>query len=179
MRNRYLFVADILAALLAAWGAFAFRFGWLFADERPEFVPFLLTAIVIKVGTFFAFGLYRRYWRYAGFSDLVATWSRACCDGPRSTPTPPVGLSAGREGNDFRRESRLVGTARQVAVTAPARLLIPRHGENSILAIAAELRPSVVFHAAAHENITLMENNATEAITPHQRPSAVVSATRY
>lgn len=72
MRNRYLLLADILAVALAAWAAFALRFGWLFPAERPEFVPFLIAAVAIKVGTFFAFGLYRRYWRYAGFWDLMA-----------------------------------------------------------------------------------------------------------
>jgi FlaA1/EpsC-like NDP-sugar epimerase len=72
MRNRYLLVADVAAVVLAAWAAFAFRFGWLFTSERPEFVLFLCLAIVIKVAAFFAFGMYRRYWRYAGFWDLMA-----------------------------------------------------------------------------------------------------------
>jgi FlaA1/EpsC-like NDP-sugar epimerase len=72
MRNRYLLVADVLAILLAAWAAFAFRFGWLFIDARVEFLPFLATALIVKVGVFFAFGLYRRFWRYAGFWDLIA-----------------------------------------------------------------------------------------------------------
>jgi FlaA1/EpsC-like NDP-sugar epimerase len=72
MRNRYLLAADLVAILFAAWAAFAFKFGWLFTDERPEFVPFLLLAVVIKVTAFFAFGMYRRYWRYGGFWDLMA-----------------------------------------------------------------------------------------------------------
>ncbi len=72
MRNRYLLVADVLAVMLAAWAAFAFRFGWLFNESRPEFVPFLIIAVVVKIGAFFAFGMYRRYWRYAGFWDLMA-----------------------------------------------------------------------------------------------------------
>lgn len=72
MRNRYLLAADIAAIALAAWAAFAFWFGWLFFDTRPEFVPFLLIALVTKVSAFFAFGIYRRYWRYAGFWDLMA-----------------------------------------------------------------------------------------------------------
>ncbi len=72
MRNRYLLVADTLAVMLAAWAAFAFRFGWLFSEERPEFIPFLLIAVVIKIVAFFVFGMYRRYWRYAGFWDLMA-----------------------------------------------------------------------------------------------------------
>ena len=61
MRNRYLFIVDVLAIMLAAWSAFAFRFGWLFTESRPEFIPFLLIAVGVKVTTFMAFGLYRRY----------------------------------------------------------------------------------------------------------------------
>ena len=72
MRNRYLLVADALAISLAAWAAFAFRFGWLFSESRPEFLPFVVLAVVVKITTFIAFGLYRRYWRYAGFWDLMA-----------------------------------------------------------------------------------------------------------
>lgn len=71
MRNRYLLAADVVAIVLAAWAAFAFRFGWLFNEERPEFVPFVLAAIFLKLTAFFAFGIYRRYWRYAGFWDLM------------------------------------------------------------------------------------------------------------
>jgi FlaA1/EpsC-like NDP-sugar epimerase len=72
MRNRYLFVADVLGISVAACAAFGVRFGWLFLEFRPEFVPFLAATVVVKVITFYVFGLYRRYWRYAGFWDLVA-----------------------------------------------------------------------------------------------------------
>jgi FlaA1/EpsC-like NDP-sugar epimerase len=72
MRNRYLLAVDVLAIMLAAWSAYAYKFGWLFNETRPEFVPFLVLAVVVKVGAFFAFGVYRRYWRYAGFWDLIA-----------------------------------------------------------------------------------------------------------
>jgi FlaA1/EpsC-like NDP-sugar epimerase len=72
MRNRYVMAADLAAVMLAAWAAFAFRFGWFFADDRTEFLPFLLCAIIIKLSVFMLFGMYRRYWRYAGFWDLMA-----------------------------------------------------------------------------------------------------------
>lgn len=72
MRNRYLFLADIALTMLAAWLAFAMRFGWLFASSRTDFLPLLIIAVVVKLATFYAFGLYRRYWRYAGYWDLVA-----------------------------------------------------------------------------------------------------------
>ena len=72
MRNRYVFLADVTAIALAAWGAFAFRFGWFFISDRPEFPLFLGIAILVKVLVFYAFGLYQRYWRYATFWDLMA-----------------------------------------------------------------------------------------------------------
>jgi len=72
LRNRYILLADVVAIAIAAWAAFAFRFGWFFTEERPEFVPFLVLAVAIKITVFHAFGMYRRYWRYAGFWDLIA-----------------------------------------------------------------------------------------------------------
>lgn len=72
MRNRYLLVADVVVVAVAVYAAFAFRFGWLFIDFRSEFPVFFATALVTKIGAFIAFGLYRRYWRYAGFWDLVS-----------------------------------------------------------------------------------------------------------
>lgn len=72
MRNRYLLLADVLVLSLAAWGAFALRFGWLFFDQRPEFPLFFVVALPTKIVLFFAFGVYRRYWRFAGFWDLMA-----------------------------------------------------------------------------------------------------------
>ncbi|MDA1082757.1 MAG: hypothetical protein O2973_14040 [Gemmatimonadetes bacterium] len=49
MRNRYLLLADVLAVALAAWAAFAFRFGWLFLDFRAEFPLFFAVALVAKI----------------------------------------------------------------------------------------------------------------------------------
>src|SRR5688500_9320416 len=71
-RNRFVLLADFAAIALAAWMAFALRFGWLFLGTRPEFPVFVIGAIVLKVAVFSSFGLYRRYWRYAGFWDLLA-----------------------------------------------------------------------------------------------------------
>lgn len=72
MKNRYLLLADVAVVILAAWAAFAFRFGWFFSEERAEFLPFLAVALVTKIAAFLAFGVYRRYWRYAGFWDLLS-----------------------------------------------------------------------------------------------------------
>ena len=83
---------------------------------------------------------------------------------------------------------------RQVARWAPSQLILLGHGENSIFeallelgenypelpmrpviadirdrgrmsAIFSELKPQVVFHAAAHKHVPLMELNVTEAVT--------------
>jgi FlaA1/EpsC-like NDP-sugar epimerase len=83
---------------------------------------------------------------------------------------------------------------RQVARWAPAGMILIGHGENSIFEIMVELeesypdlekfpvivdvrdrnrlrqvfeqyRPHVVFHAAAHKHVSLMERNAEEAVT--------------
>ena len=72
VRNRYVLLADVLAVTLAAWTAFAMRFGWLFMDSRSEFLPYLCAAVLIKIPVFFQFRLYKRYWRYASFWDLMA-----------------------------------------------------------------------------------------------------------
>ncbi|MBI3160777.1 MAG: polysaccharide biosynthesis protein [Chloroflexi bacterium] len=83
---------------------------------------------------------------------------------------------------------------RQVARWGPAEMILLGHGENSIFAILLELeesfpalalqpviadvrdrarleaifqsqRPQVVFHAAAHKHVSLMEKNVEEAVT--------------
>jgi FlaA1/EpsC-like NDP-sugar epimerase len=83
---------------------------------------------------------------------------------------------------------------RQVAALGPARLIMLGHGENSVFEsedglrrdypsvdaqtvicdvrngarlqrIFATLRPDIVFHAAAHKHVPLMEENPEEAIT--------------
>jgi FlaA1/EpsC-like NDP-sugar epimerase len=71
-RNRYLLAADLFLIAIAAAGAYALRFDWLFSGYRDEFPVFLGSALAVKPVTFFLFGLYRRYWHYASLSDLIA-----------------------------------------------------------------------------------------------------------
>ena len=72
MRNRYILLADLPLIAVAAFGAFVLRFDWLFVRYRPEFVSFLIAALLIKPVVFYLFGMYTRYWRYATATDLLA-----------------------------------------------------------------------------------------------------------
>src|SRR6266699_793120 len=75
MRNRYMLLADACLIPIVAFAAFALRFDWLFyTSRRHEFLPYVAAALVIKPVIFFAFGMYRRYWRYASVQDLVAVF---------------------------------------------------------------------------------------------------------
>ena len=71
MRNRYLLLIDLPLIFLAVSGAFLLRFDWFFATNRPEVVPFLMAALILKPIVFMSFGLYGRYWMYATANDLV------------------------------------------------------------------------------------------------------------
>ena len=71
MRNRFVFLLDPPLVAAAALGAFVLRFEWTFAVFRPEYLPFLIAAVVVKPMIFAAFGLYTRYWRYASVLDMV------------------------------------------------------------------------------------------------------------
>jgi FlaA1/EpsC-like NDP-sugar epimerase len=70
-RNRYVLAADLAGFACAAAGAFVLRFDWLFITYRPEFWPFLLSALIIKPVAFFLFGMYRRVWRYTSVQDFI------------------------------------------------------------------------------------------------------------
>jgi len=72
VRNRYILLSDLPLVAIAASGAFALRFDWLFVQHRPEFVVYLVAAVILKPLVFFPFGMYSRYWRYGTAQDLVA-----------------------------------------------------------------------------------------------------------
>ncbi len=72
MRNRYILLADLPLIAVAAFCAFALRFDLLFPEQRPEFLPFLIAACLIKPLVFSVFGMYGRYWKYAGVQELLA-----------------------------------------------------------------------------------------------------------
>ena len=72
MRNRYVLLADVCLIPLVAFAAFALRFDWRFYTQRPEFLSYVVAAVLIKPTVLYSFGMYRRYWRYASVPDLMA-----------------------------------------------------------------------------------------------------------
>ncbi len=73
LRNRYFLLFDTLLVLLSVAVSFSLRFdtlnAWDYLTENWFFAPLLL---LIRLPLFYAFGLYRRLWRYASVNEFVA-----------------------------------------------------------------------------------------------------------
>ncbi len=73
LRNRHIFVLDVLSWWLAAPLALALRLDGF--AEHPRYaaalVVYLIVATVLRGVLFRAFGLYARYWRYASVDELL------------------------------------------------------------------------------------------------------------
>src|SRR5215216_6156420 len=71
VRNRFVFSGDIALTVVSVLGSFALR---LDVGELPFYFPAVLlmcaVALVIKIPTYFFFGLYRRLWIYASTGEL-------------------------------------------------------------------------------------------------------------
>jgi FlaA1/EpsC-like NDP-sugar epimerase len=72
MRNRYILFGDVFLIAVAAFGAFFLRLNWFFPSYREAFIGFLVAAVLVKPVSFYLFGLYSRFWRYASVQDLFA-----------------------------------------------------------------------------------------------------------
>lgn len=72
LRNRHLFLSDAVGLAGMLFLAYAFRFESLtwHPDHTRTFVTFLVAVLPIKLALFYACGLYRRLWRYAGVAEL-------------------------------------------------------------------------------------------------------------
>jgi FlaA1/EpsC-like NDP-sugar epimerase len=71
LRNRYVLIGDLALILVSVMGSFALR---LDVGQLPFYFPAMLTmcgvAILVKVPTYYFFGLYRRIWIYASTHEL-------------------------------------------------------------------------------------------------------------
>src|SRR5438128_1355009 len=73
IRNRYLFLSDLLLLAAAPLVAYAIRFegpAWSSADRHTASV-YTVVSVVLKLGIFLPFGMYGRLWRHASVPDLA------------------------------------------------------------------------------------------------------------
>ena len=160
LRNRYILLLDLPLIAVAAFGAFALRFDLLFVKDRPEFVPYLAAALIVKPIVFFPFGMYARYWRYGTAMDLVAIVLAVTASAVAMAVSVAIGLVTGYThefarpvlmidwllmlalAGGLRMSVRIIGDARQVsrkpAASQARRVLIVGAGEAGNL-VAREL----------------------------------------
>lgn len=71
-RNRYVLAGDLILILVSVMGSFALR---LDVAQLPFYFPAMLimcgVALVVKVPTYYFYGLYRRLWIYASTHELT------------------------------------------------------------------------------------------------------------
>ena len=73
LRNRYLFLSDLLLLAAAPFVAYAIRFegiAWNATDSHTAWV-YASLSLALKVGLFLPFGMYSRLWRHAGVPDMA------------------------------------------------------------------------------------------------------------
>src|ERR1700694_4368088 len=71
-RNRYFFVTDIILFILSAYLSFALRLeAIIFEDVIPGLLCFILISLGVKLVVFTLGGVYSRYWKNAGPSELL------------------------------------------------------------------------------------------------------------
>ena len=72
VRNRLLFLGDLLLIVVAALGSFALRtdLGPLYIYYLPQAFWLVGIALLVKPVVFYLFGLYRRLWVYASIQEL-------------------------------------------------------------------------------------------------------------
>ncbi|MEL6457114.1 MAG: nucleoside-diphosphate sugar epimerase/dehydratase [Cyanobacteria bacterium J06621_15] len=73
LRNRHLFIFDILVFILTPLLALILRLDGDLAIQPyiPDLIVATMLFAVVKIGVFYSFGFYRRYWRYAGVEELT------------------------------------------------------------------------------------------------------------
>ena len=71
IRNRFVLIGDIALVIISVLGSFALR---LNASNLPFYFPAVLVmcavALLVKIPTYYFFGLYRRLWVYASTNEL-------------------------------------------------------------------------------------------------------------
>jgi FlaA1/EpsC-like NDP-sugar epimerase len=87
LRNRYVLLIDVVLVGLAPFIAYALRFeGWTWEPaHRTTAIVFALSALPLSLAVFYAFGLYRRLWRYASIAELELIFAGGATAGAINT----------------------------------------------------------------------------------------------
>ena len=83
LRNRHFFISDILLLAIAPTLALSLRVNLPWGvGYAPALILFTLTALTIKLTTFYFFRLYGRYWRFASIDAMLSViWGVALATG--------------------------------------------------------------------------------------------------
>jgi FlaA1/EpsC-like NDP-sugar epimerase len=70
-RNRFVLLADIVLVLVSVLGSFALRYDvGQMSFYFPAIIIMAVVALLVKIPTYYFFGLYRRLWVYASIGEL-------------------------------------------------------------------------------------------------------------
>jgi len=95
MRNRFLFLVDILSAVIVAVLAFSARFegwAWMSTPWADVALRFIVIAVPIKLFIFWRARLYARLWQYASVGDLMVVLAASAASGIATLLVGLVGL---------------------------------------------------------------------------------------
>lgn len=72
LRNRHVFLLDLMLIVVSVWGSFALAVGW--SEVLPTYgsplLSMILLSLVVKPLVYHLMGLYRRIWTYASVDEL-------------------------------------------------------------------------------------------------------------
>ncbi|MFO7537774.1 MAG: nucleoside-diphosphate sugar epimerase/dehydratase, partial [Chloroflexota bacterium] len=138
LRNRHLFVSDILLLPLAAYLSYVLRLDRFdLTSYWQSYFLFSLVALVVTVVVFKAVGLYARYWRYASIDELLLLTGATTISVIGTSAVTAVLTWSLSLGNLYPRSIPLIFLLLGLMVTAGPRLLLRllsryRHGRTHL-----------------------------------------------
>ena len=132
-RNRYILLIDVIFIIITAPLSFLVRLDAspLFIQFFPALIIFMLVSLVVKPFLYWAFGLYRQFWRYASISELkliviAVTVSSLVLTALLIAIALPYGLL-----KSFPRSVLVIDWLLQLIFVGGIRLLVRISGENA------------------------------------------------
>ena len=171
IRNRYLFLSDLLLLAAAPLVAYAIRFegpAWSSADRHTASV-YTVVSVVLKLGIFLPFGMYGRLWRHASVPDLAKIIEATATAAVACAVLGWFGLTAaGLTALRVPISVVILDSFLTVTAVAAPRLLIRGFGTLQHLSRAANGRRALIVGAGAAGEMILRElqTNPQLGLTP-------------